>query len=110
MDAIEFAKRNESGLFVSGWDVDEEGVAEKDLMDPGEQVLTAAEDGDLELLKHLLSEDIQLLQVGAAKLNYDITGTCSLLYVWEYVDTSILGYFYVQGALLFQQNWLQMKI
>lgn len=63
MEAIEFAKRNESGLFVSGWDVDDEGVAEKDLMDPGEQVLTAAEDGDLDQLKHLLAEDIQLLKV-----------------------------------------------
>ncbi len=63
MDAIRAAKKSQPGMFVSSWDADDDGVAEKDLFDPGEQVLTAAEDGDLETLKRLLADNPQLLKV-----------------------------------------------
>lgn len=50
------------GMFVSGWEEDDEGIAEKNMDDPAEQVLTAAETGNIEKLKELLSRDPSLLQ------------------------------------------------
>lgn len=52
-----------TNTILLGWDLDDEGVSDKDLMDPGEQVLTAAEDGDLERLGEMLSEHPELCSV-----------------------------------------------
>lgn len=48
----------------SGWDDDnDDGIFAKDMNDPKEQVLTAAEDGNLESLKNLISNNPSLLSV-----------------------------------------------
>lgn len=46
----------------SCWD-DDGGILPKDMNDPVEQVLTAAEDGNLESLKNLIGKDSSLLMV-----------------------------------------------
>ncbi|VDK57235.1 unnamed protein product [Anisakis simplex] len=51
------------GMFVSGWEEDDEGIAEKNLDDPAEQMLTAAETGDVKLLVELYQRDRSLLEV-----------------------------------------------
>uniref|UniRef100_A0A915ABV1 Ankyrin repeat domain-containing protein 49 n=1 Tax=Parascaris univalens TaxID=6257 RepID=A0A915ABV1_PARUN len=50
------------GMFVSGWEEDDEGIAEKNPEDPAEQMLTAAETGDIALLEKLYQRDPSLLQ------------------------------------------------
>uniref|UniRef100_A0A0R3RPL7 ANK_REP_REGION domain-containing protein n=1 Tax=Elaeophora elaphi TaxID=1147741 RepID=A0A0R3RPL7_9BILA len=45
----------------SRWDDDDDDVLAKDMSDPKEQLLTAAEDGNLELLKDLIGNDSSLL-------------------------------------------------
>lgn len=48
---------------ASRWDDDDDGIAEKDMSDPKEQVRTAAENGNMELLKELVGRDPSLLRV-----------------------------------------------
>lgn len=50
-------------MFVSNWEDDEVGIQPKDLNDPAEQFLTAAEDGDLEKLEKMYAAHPELLQV-----------------------------------------------
>lgn len=62
-EQIRDQKKTNPGLFVSGWDVDEEGIIGKDLSDPREQVLTAAEEGELDQLQALLKKFPEFLHV-----------------------------------------------
>ncbi|VDM42250.1 unnamed protein product [Toxocara canis] len=50
------------GMFVSGWEEDDDGITEKNLEDPAEQMLTAAETGNVTLLKELHERDPSLLE------------------------------------------------
>ena len=53
-----------NSMFVSGWEEeDDEGVQEKDLTDPKEQFLTAAEEGDSEKLKRMFLQRPEYLHV-----------------------------------------------
>ena len=50
-------------MFVSAWEEDEEGIVEKNLEDPKEQFLTAAEEGNLERLKEMIEKYPNFLHV-----------------------------------------------
>lgn len=50
-------------MFVSAWEEDEEGIMEKDMEDPREQFLTAAEDGNLEKIKEMIGKYPDFLHV-----------------------------------------------
>lgn len=52
-----------SSMFVSGWEEDDDGILEKDLTDPSEQFLTAAEEGNLETLKKMYEKNPEFLHV-----------------------------------------------
>lgn len=52
-----------TSMFVSGWDDGDDGIQEKDLSDPCEQFLTAAENGDLEKLKQMYYKHPEYLHV-----------------------------------------------
>uniref|UniRef100_A0AC34F8G2 Ankyrin repeat domain-containing protein 49 n=1 Tax=Panagrolaimus sp. ES5 TaxID=591445 RepID=A0AC34F8G2_9BILA len=56
-------KKKSPGMFVSAWEEDEEGIVEKDLADPKEQFLTAAEDGNLDQLKTMIEKYPNFLHV-----------------------------------------------
>ncbi|KAF1761731.1 hypothetical protein GCK72_009987 [Caenorhabditis remanei] len=56
IDEIRDKKESNPGMFVSAWQDDNEGLEEKDLENPIETWLTAAEDGNLELIKTILKE------------------------------------------------------
>uniref|UniRef100_A0AC34R8W1 Ankyrin repeat domain-containing protein 49 n=1 Tax=Panagrolaimus sp. JU765 TaxID=591449 RepID=A0AC34R8W1_9BILA len=49
-------KKKTPGMFVSAWEEDEDGIEEKNLEDPKEQFLTAAEEGNLEKLKDMIEK------------------------------------------------------
>lgn len=63
IDEIRDKKESNPGMFVSAWQDDTEGLEEKNMEDPIEKWLTAAEDGELELVKVLLEETPNLLNV-----------------------------------------------
>ncbi|MFH4979370.1 hypothetical protein AB6A40_006079 [Gnathostoma spinigerum] len=50
------------GMFVSGWEEDDEGIAEKNMDDPREQILTAAENGEIRKIEELYRIDPTLLE------------------------------------------------
>ncbi|KAL3123058.1 hypothetical protein niasHT_001258 [Heterodera trifolii] len=52
---------NQPPMFISGWEEDEQGIEQKDMSDPIEQFLSAAEEGNLHLMELLLSERPDLL-------------------------------------------------
>uniref|UniRef100_A0AC35FE04 Ankyrin repeat domain-containing protein 49 n=1 Tax=Panagrolaimus sp. PS1159 TaxID=55785 RepID=A0AC35FE04_9BILA len=56
-------KKKSPGMFVSAWEEDEEGITQKDMQDPKEQFLTAAEDGNLEQLKQMIEKYPNFLHV-----------------------------------------------
>jgi ankyrin repeat protein len=56
-------KRKTPGMFVSAWEEDEDGITEKNLEDPREQFLTAAEEGNLEKLKEMIEKHPNFLHV-----------------------------------------------
>lgn len=55
--------QKKKGMFVSGWENDDDGVAEKNMNDPKEQVLTAAEHGNVSLLQGLIASNPSYLEV-----------------------------------------------
>lgn len=61
IDEIRDKKETNPGMFVSAWQDDTEGLAEKNMEDPIEKWLTAAEEGDLELVMKFLEENPSLL-------------------------------------------------
>ncbi|KAH7699957.1 Protein F26F4.12 [Aphelenchoides avenae] len=61
-DNIRNEKKAMPSMFVSGWEEDDEGIEPKDLSDPTEQFLTAAEEGHLEALQKLYSQHPELLK------------------------------------------------
>uniref|UniRef100_A0A914CQ29 Ankyrin repeat domain-containing protein 49 n=1 Tax=Acrobeloides nanus TaxID=290746 RepID=A0A914CQ29_9BILA len=63
LEQIRDQKKTNPGMFVSGWEVDEDGIIERDMTDPKEQILSAAEEGDLDRLKALLLNRPDLLQI-----------------------------------------------
>lgn len=52
-----------TSMFVSGWDEGDEGIQEKNMSDPQEQFLTAAENGDLMILKQMYCKHPEYLNV-----------------------------------------------
>lgn len=50
-------------MFVSGWEEDEQGVEPGDPNQESNQFLTAAENGDLELVKEMITRNPDLLHV-----------------------------------------------
>jgi len=56
-------KKKAPGMFVSAWEEDEDGIEEKNMEDPKEQFLTAAEEGNLEELKELIQKYPDFLYV-----------------------------------------------
>ena len=58
---IKRAVESNPAMFVSGWEEDDQDIEEKDMTDPVEQFLTAAEDGELDKLKRLFAENPDLL-------------------------------------------------
>lgn len=59
-----------SSMFVSGWDDGDQGIEEKDMSDPKEQFLSAAENGNLTLLKEMYSKYPEFLIVKFNKKIY----------------------------------------
>ncbi|CAO4369951.1 unnamed protein product [Caenorhabditis nigoni] len=57
IDEIRDKKETNPGMFVSAWQDDNDGLEEKDMENPIEKWLTAAEEGDLDLIKLLIEED-----------------------------------------------------
>ncbi|CAD6188583.1 unnamed protein product [Caenorhabditis auriculariae] len=62
IDEIRDRKEANPGMFVSAWQEDEEGVDEKDLDDPVEKFLTAAEEGKLEELAEMFAAEPSFVQ------------------------------------------------
>uniref|UniRef100_A0A914IHB1 Uncharacterized protein n=1 Tax=Globodera rostochiensis TaxID=31243 RepID=A0A914IHB1_GLORO len=60
-EILSIKMENQPPMFVSGWDEDEQDIEHKDMTDPVEQFLTAAEEGDLHLMERLLGEKSELL-------------------------------------------------
>uniref|UniRef100_A0A0N4ZRA6 Palmitoyltransferase n=1 Tax=Parastrongyloides trichosuri TaxID=131310 RepID=A0A0N4ZRA6_PARTI len=56
----EIRDKKNKGMFVSGWENDENDLISKNMDDPIEQFLTAAEEGNLDLIKEKLNNDISL--------------------------------------------------
>ncbi|ODM99221.1 Ankyrin repeat domain-containing protein 49 [Orchesella cincta] len=55
---VAIAKEKDPMMFVSGFDADEDGIEpSKNTDDPGERLLQASEDGDMDLLHQLLGTD-----------------------------------------------------
>lgn len=52
---VEIDRCKKEGMFVSAWEEDETGVEAKNLSDPNEQFLTAAEEGKEEMVHRLLT-------------------------------------------------------
>uniref|UniRef100_A0A1I7XVQ7 Translationally-controlled tumor protein homolog n=1 Tax=Heterorhabditis bacteriophora TaxID=37862 RepID=A0A1I7XVQ7_HETBA len=48
-------------MFVSAWEEDDSGIHEKNMKDPMEQFLTAAEEGDLNTVMRMLNENRELI-------------------------------------------------
>uniref|UniRef100_A0A1I7U332 ANK_REP_REGION domain-containing protein n=1 Tax=Caenorhabditis tropicalis TaxID=1561998 RepID=A0A1I7U332_9PELO len=61
IDDIREKKEANPGMFVSAWQEDTEGLEEKNLEDPVEKWLTAAEEGDLNSVITFLEEDPNIL-------------------------------------------------
>ncbi|CAI5446663.1 unnamed protein product [Caenorhabditis angaria] len=61
IDEIRSKKESNPGMFVSAWQEDEEGIDAKNLENPIEKWLTAAEDGDLEEVRRIYQEDREIL-------------------------------------------------
>ncbi|CAG9537009.1 unnamed protein product [Cercopithifilaria johnstoni] len=77
----------------SRWDDDDDdGILDKDMNDPKEQVLTAAEDGNLELLKDLIGNNPSLLSA------HDADGYTALHRAAYSGHTDIVGYLLSIGA------------
>uniref|UniRef100_A0A183CE39 ANK_REP_REGION domain-containing protein n=1 Tax=Globodera pallida TaxID=36090 RepID=A0A183CE39_GLOPA len=60
-EILSIKMENQPPMFVSGWDEDEQDIEPRDMTDPVEQFLTAAEEGDLHLMERLLGEKSELL-------------------------------------------------
>uniref|UniRef100_A0A7E4VPP3 ANK_REP_REGION domain-containing protein n=1 Tax=Panagrellus redivivus TaxID=6233 RepID=A0A7E4VPP3_PANRE len=56
-------KKKVPDMFVSAWEEDEDGITEKDLTDPKEQFLTAAEEGNLEVIREMVEKYPDFLHV-----------------------------------------------
>ncbi|CAB3403527.1 unnamed protein product [Caenorhabditis bovis] len=61
IDEIRDQKEQNPGMFVSAWQDDNEGIAEKNMKDPKEIWLTAAEEGKLEDVKEILENSPEIL-------------------------------------------------
>ncbi|CAJ0579738.1 unnamed protein product, partial [Mesorhabditis spiculigera] len=57
----EIKEKKKNGMFVSAWEEDDQDVDAKDLNDPVERYLTAAEEGRMEELQRFLLDDPELL-------------------------------------------------
>ncbi|CEF62677.1 Lethal (2) 35Be [Strongyloides ratti] len=53
----EIRDKKSKGMFVSGWENDDTDIIPKNMTDPVEQFLTAAEEGDLQTIKEKLQKD-----------------------------------------------------
>lgn len=62
-------------MFVSAWEEDEDGIEEKNMEDPKEQFLTAAEEGNLEKLKELIQKYPDFLHVSLLLLSLLLSAT-----------------------------------
>uniref|UniRef100_A0A0N5BSY2 ANK_REP_REGION domain-containing protein n=1 Tax=Strongyloides papillosus TaxID=174720 RepID=A0A0N5BSY2_STREA len=57
----EIRDKKSKGMFVSGWDNDDTDIIPKNMEDPVEQFLTAAEEGDFNTIKERLEKDKSLM-------------------------------------------------
>ena len=77
-------------MFVSAWEEDNTGIEAKNLEDPIETFLTAAEEGNGEKVRELLESDPSLIKVRPFFQNFSLKNVALSVFYWNF--SSLISY------------------